>query len=204
MKTPEIHESVFVAPTATVVGNVRIGARSSVFFGAVIRSELDEIVIGEGTNIQDNCVLHIERGIPVHVGSGCTIGHSAIVHSCTVGDNTLVGMGAIILNGAVVGKNCIIGAGALIPQNAVIPDGSLVVGMPARCAEASPRRRSPPTGPARKCTWRKRRNTRHSSPTHKKRRVAAAPRRLILAKAGCLCRSGGLSALCRGVAGLGA
>ena len=111
---------------------VRIGARSSVFFGAVIRSELDEIVIGEGTNIQDNCVLHIERGIPVHVGSGCTIGHSAIVHSCTVGDNTLVGMGAIILNGAVVGKNCIIGAGALIPQNAVIPDGSLVVGMPGK------------------------------------------------------------------------
>lgn len=132
MKQPEIHESVFVAPTATVVGNVRIGARSSVFFGAVIRSELDEIVIGEGTNIQDNCVVHIERGIPVHVGNGCTIGHSAIVHSCTVGDNTLVGMGAIILNGAVVGKNCIIGAGALIPQNAVIPDGSLVVGMPGK------------------------------------------------------------------------
>ena len=132
MKTPKIHESVFVAPTATVVGNVRIGARSSVFFGAVIRSELDEIVIGEGTNIQDNCVVHIERGIPAHVDNGCTIGHSAIVHSCTVGDNTLVGMGAIILNGAVVGKNCIIGAGALIPQNAVIPDGSLVVGMPGK------------------------------------------------------------------------
>ena len=132
MKTPEIHESVFVAPTATVVGNVRIGAHSSVFFGAVLRSELDEIVIGEGTNIQDNCVVHIERGIPVHVGNGCTIGHSAIVHSCTVGDNTLVGMGAIILNGAVVGKNCIIGAGALIPQNAVIPDGSLVVGIPGK------------------------------------------------------------------------
>ena len=136
MKTPEIHESVFVAPTATVVGNVRIGARSSVFFGAVLRSELDEIVIGEGTNIQDNCVVHIERGIPVHVGNGCTIGHNAIVHSCTVGDNTLVGMGAIILNGAVVGKNCIIGAGALIPQNAVIPDGSLVVGMPGKVRRA--------------------------------------------------------------------
>ena len=136
MKTPEIHESVFVAPTAIVVGNVRIGAGSSVFFGAVLRSELDEIVIGEGTNIQDNCVVHIERGIPVHVGSGCTIGHSAIVHSCTVGDNTLVGMGAIVLNGAVVGSNCIIGAGALVPQNAVIPDGSLVVGMPAKVRRA--------------------------------------------------------------------
>ncbi len=125
MKIPEIHEPVFVAPTATVVGNVRIGAESSVFFGAVIRSELDEIVIGRGTNIQDNCVLHIERGMPLHVGDGCT-----------VGDNTLVGMGAIVLNGAVVGSNCIIGAGALVPQNAVIPDGSLVVGMPAKVRRA--------------------------------------------------------------------
>lgn len=132
MKRPEIHESVFVAPTATVVGNVRIGAGSSVFFGAVLRSELDEIVIGERTNIQDNCVMHIERGMPVYVGSGCTVGHCAILHSCTVGDNTLVGMGAIVLNGAVIGRDCIIGAGALVPQNAVIPDGSLVVGMPAK------------------------------------------------------------------------
>ena len=136
MKKAVIHESVFVAPTATVVGNVTIGAGSSVFFGAVIRSELDEIVIGEGTNIQDNCVVHIERGMPVHVGSGCTIGHSAIVHSCTVGDNTLVGMGAIVMNGAVIGKNCIIGAGALVPQNAVIHDGSLVLGMPAKVRRA--------------------------------------------------------------------
>lgn len=132
MMKPEIHESVFVAPTATVVGNVRIGARSSVFFGAVIRSELDEIVIGEGTNIQDNCVLHIEQGQPLHVGDGCTVGHGAILHSCTVGSNTLVGMGAIVLNGAVVGSGCIIGAGALVPQNAVIPDNSLVIGMPGR------------------------------------------------------------------------
>lgn len=132
MENPNIHPSVFIAPTATVVGNVRIAADSSVFFGAVLRSELDEITIGEGTNIQDNCVLHIERGLPLHVGSGCTMGHSAILHSCTVGDNTLVGMGAIVLNGAVVGSNCIIGAGALIPQHAVIPDGSLVLGIPAK------------------------------------------------------------------------
>ena len=132
MKTPIIHPDAYIAPNATVVGNVRIGAGSSVFFGSVLRGDREPITIGADTNIQDNCVLHIERGIPVHVGSGCTIGHSAIVHSCTVGDNTLVGMGAIILNGAVVGKNCIIGAGALIPQNAVIPDGSLVVGMPGK------------------------------------------------------------------------
>lgn len=132
MKKPDIHPSVFVAPGAVVRGDVQLAAGSSVFYNAVLRGDRAAISIGEGTNIQDNCVLHIERGIPVHVGSGCTIGHSAIVHSCTVGDNTLVGMGAIILNGAVVGKNCIIGAGALIPQNAVIPDGSLVVGMPGK------------------------------------------------------------------------
>lgn len=132
MKKPEVHESVFVAPGAAVMGNVRIGRGSSVFFGAVIRSEQDEIVIGQETNIQDNCVLHIERGQPLHVGDGCTVGHGAILHSCTVGDNTLVGMGAIVLNGAVVGSNCIIGAGALVPQNAVIPDGSLVMGVPGR------------------------------------------------------------------------
>lgn len=132
MKKPEIHASAFIAPNAVVTGNVHIGAQCSVFFGAVIRSEQDEIVVGDESNIQDNCVLHIERGQPLHVGRGCTVGHSAILHSCTVGDNTLVGMGAIVLNGAVVGSNCIIGAGALVPQNAVIPDGSLVVGMPAR------------------------------------------------------------------------
>ena len=132
MKKPVIHPSAFVADNATVRGSVTLGANSSVFFGAVLRGDRAPITIGSGTNIQDNCVVHIERGIPVHVGNGCTIGHSAIVHSCTVGDNTLVGMGAIILNGAVVGRNCIIGAGALIPQNAVIPDGSLVVGMPGK------------------------------------------------------------------------
>ena len=115
MKKPQIHETVFVAPNATVVGDVRIGAHSSIFFGAVLRTESDEILIGEASNIQDNCVLHVEHGLPLHVGN-----------------DTLVGMGAIVLNGAVIGKNCIIGAGALVPQNAVIPDGSLVIGMPAK------------------------------------------------------------------------
>ena len=136
MKRPEIHGSVFIAPTATVVGDVRIGAGCGIFFGAVIRTEWDGIRIGERTNIQDNCVLHVERGIPLRVGDGCTVGHNAILHSCTVGDNTLVGMGAIVMNGAVIGKNCIIGAGALVPQNAVIPDGSLVLGMPAKVRRA--------------------------------------------------------------------
>ena len=137
MKIPEIHEPVFVAPTATVGGNVSIGGGSSVFFGAVIRSELDEIVIGRGTNIQDNCVLHIERGMPLHVGDGCTVGHSAILHSCTVGDNTLVGMGAIVLNGAVVGKNAVVAAGALVLENTVVPDGMVAMGVPAKVREAA-------------------------------------------------------------------
>lgn len=132
MKNPQIHPSVFVAPGATVLGDVVIGAESSVFFGSVIRAESEQITVGARTNIQDNCVLHIDVNHPLSVGDDCSIGHNAIVHGCTIGDNTLVGMGAIVLNGAVVGRNCIIGAGALVPQGAVIPDGSLVVGVPGK------------------------------------------------------------------------
>ena len=132
MKTPQIHPSVFVAPNVTVMGNVSVGADSSLFFGAVLRAEIESVVIGERTNIQDNCILHIDGGFPLTVGNDCTIGHGAILHGCTIGDNTLVGMGAIILNGAVIGRDCIIGAGALVPQGAVIPDGTMVLGMPAK------------------------------------------------------------------------
>ena len=132
MKTPQIHPSVFVAPNATVLGNITIGEHSSVFFGAVIRDEHASVTIGQRTNIQDNCVLHNDADFPLIVGNDCTIGHGVILHGCTVGDNTLVGMGAIVLNGAVIGRDCIIGAGAVVPQNAVIPDGSLVLGMPGK------------------------------------------------------------------------
>ena len=132
MKTPEIHPTVFVAPNATVLGNITIGAESSVFFGAVIRDEHSRVEIGQRTNIQDNCVLHNDAAFPLVVGNDCTVGHGVILHGCTVGDNTLVGMGAIVLNGAVIGRDCIIGAGAVVPQNAVIPDGSLVLGMPGK------------------------------------------------------------------------
>ena len=132
MKRPVIHPSAFIAPNATVLGDVTVGENSSLFFGAVVRSELVPIVIGKDTNIQDNCVLHTDRGLPMTVGSGATIGHGAILHSCTVGDNTLIGMGAIILNGAVIGENCIVAAGALVPQNMVIPPRSLVMGSPAK------------------------------------------------------------------------
>lgn len=132
MKTPQIHPTTFVAPNATILGDVTIGAECGIFFGAVLRAESAPVTVGERTNIQDNCILHIDATFPLTVGSDCTIGHGAILHGCTIGDNTLVGMGAIVLNGAVIGRDCIIGAGALVPQGAVIPDGSMVIGMPAK------------------------------------------------------------------------
>lgn len=132
MKKPVIDSSAFIAPNATVMGDVTIGARSSVFFGAVVRSEEIPITIGDETNIQDNCVLHADPGIPMTIGNGVTVGHSAILHSCTIGDNSLIGIGAIVLNEAVIGRDCIIAAGALVPPRAVIPDGSMVMGSPGK------------------------------------------------------------------------
>lgn len=124
--------AAFVAENATVRGDVTVGKGSSIFFGAVVRTELVPITIGEDTNIQDNCILHTDAGFPLTVGSGCTIGHGTILHGCTVGDNTLIGMGAIVLNGAVIGRDCIVGAGSLVPQGMVIPDGSMAFGSPAK------------------------------------------------------------------------
>lgn len=124
--------AAFVAENATVRGDVTVGKGSSIFFGAVVRTELVPITIGEDTNIQDNCILHTDAGFPLSVGSGCTIGHGSILHGCTVGDNTLIGMGAIVLNGAVIGRDCIVGAGSLVPQGMVIPDDSMAFGSPAK------------------------------------------------------------------------
>ena len=132
MKTPDIHPSAFVAPGAVVRGEVHLAENSSVFYNAVLRGDRAPISIGEGTNIQDNCVVHVEYDLPVTVGKNVTVGHGAILHGCTVGDETLIGMGAIVLNGAQIGKGCLIGAGALVTQNAVIPDGCMAVGSPAR------------------------------------------------------------------------
>lgn len=131
LKTPRISPTAFVAHNATVAGDVTLGEQVSVFFGAVLRAENNTITVGDGTNVQDCCVFHCGQ-YPVIVGKDCTVGHGAIVHGCTVGDNTLIGMGSIILNGAVIGNNCIIGAGALVTGGTVIPDNSLVVGSPAR------------------------------------------------------------------------
>lgn len=132
MKNPDIHPSAFVAPGAVVRGEVHLAENSSVFYNAVLRGDRAPISIGEGTNIQDNCVVHVEYDLPVTVGKNVTVGHGAILHGCTVGDETLIGMGAIVLNGAQIGKSCLIGAGALVTQNAVIPDGCMAVGSPAR------------------------------------------------------------------------
>lgn len=131
LKTPQIDSTAFLAPDAAVYGDVRLGPDCSVWFHAVIRAENAYIQMGRGSNVQDNAVVHVDEGYPVIIGEDVTIGHGAIVHGCRVGDRTLVGMGAVLLNGAVVGKDCIVGAGALVTQNMVIPDGSLVLGSPA-------------------------------------------------------------------------
>lgn len=125
-------EGQWVAPNATVIGSVVLGANSSVWFGAVIRGDNDLIEIGDNTNVQENSVLHVDPGVPMKIGNGVTVGHKVMLHGCTIGDNSLVGMGATILNGAKIGKNCLIGAGALITENKVIPDGSLVMGAPGK------------------------------------------------------------------------
>lgn len=118
----------YIAEGAIVKGNVKLGKDASVWYHATIRGDSNSITIGDGTNIQDNVVVHTENTHPVTIGNGVTIGHSAVVHGCMIGDNSLIGMGAIVLNGAVIGKDCIIGAGALVTQNTHIPDGSLAFG----------------------------------------------------------------------------
>lgn len=127
---PDFPDSVWIAPNASVIGDVQMGENASVWFGVVIRCDNEPIKIGRDTNIQDNSVLHSDPGKPLVIGEGVTVGHKAMLHGCTIGDNSLVGIGATVLNGAIIGKNCIIGAHALITEGKVIPDGSLVVGAP--------------------------------------------------------------------------
>jgi len=129
---PDIAEGVFVAPDANVIGKIRLQAGSSVWFGCTLRGDNELIDLGVGSNIQENCVLHTDMGFPLVIGAGCTIGHKAMLHGCTIGENSLIGMGATVLNGAKIGKNCLIGAGALITEGKEIPDGSLVMGVPGK------------------------------------------------------------------------
>lgn len=122
----------YVAPGAAVIGNVTLGSRASVWFNAVIRGDNDAILIGDGSNIQDGAVLHVDEGHPLKIGTRVTVGHKAILHGCTIGDNSLIGMNAVVLNDAVIGKNCLIGANALVTEGMQIPDNSLVLGSPAK------------------------------------------------------------------------
>jgi carbonic anhydrase/acetyltransferase-like protein (isoleucine patch superfamily) len=131
-KKPSLGKNVFIAKTATVIGDVTLGAHSSVWYGAVLRGDINRIVVGHRSNIQDNAVLHLADDFPCIVGNWVTVGHGAIVHACTVGDETLVGMGAVILDGAVIGRQSLIGAKALVTQGTKIPPGSLVLGAPAK------------------------------------------------------------------------
>lgn len=130
--SPKIDEGAWLAPNATVIGQVCLAAEVSIWYGAVLRGDLEQITIDERTNIQDGCVLHADPGFPLTVGSGVSVGHNAILHGCTVGDDVLIGMGATVLNGAVIGAGSLIAANALIPEGARIPPGSLVAGVPGK------------------------------------------------------------------------
>ncbi len=129
---PKLGKNVFIAKTATVIGDVTIGAWSSIWYGSVLRGDINRIVVGHHSNVQDNAVLHLADDFPCLLGNWVTVGHGAIVHACTVGHEVLVGMGAVILDGAVIGRQSLIGARALVTQGAKIPPGSLVLGAPAR------------------------------------------------------------------------
>jgi len=129
---PRIHPTVFVAPTAIVVGDVTLAEESSVWFGAVLRGDADSITIGRRTNVQDGCIVHADAGQPAVIGAGVTLGHGAIVHGCRIADNVLIGIRATVLNGAQIGENSLIGAGAVVTPGTVVPPGSLVLGLPAK------------------------------------------------------------------------
>lgn len=126
------HETNWIAPDAVLIGNLKIGRNVGIWYGSVLRGDNELIEIGDNTNVQEQCIFHTDVGFPMSIGHGCTIGHRAMLHGCVIGENTLIGMGAIILNGARIGANSIVGAGALVTEGKEFPDGSLIVGAPAR------------------------------------------------------------------------
>ena len=125
-------DSIWIAPDAHVIGKVSLGSEVGIWFGAVLRGDNERITIGVRSNVQEHTVMHTDPGFALTVGEGCTIGHRAMLHGCTVGDNSLIGMGAIVLNGARIGRNCLVGAGALVTEGKEFPDNSLIVGSPAK------------------------------------------------------------------------
>ena len=133
---PTVPASAWVAPSADLIGDVQLGEEASIWFGAVIRADNTPIVVGDGSNIQEGAMLHSDPGAPLTVGPGCTVGHHAILHGCTLGANVLIGMGATVLNRAVIGEDCLVGAGALVTEGKSFPPGHLIVGAPARAVRA--------------------------------------------------------------------
>lgn len=131
-ETPRVAETAWVADSAQVMGKVTLGEDSSVWFGAVLRGDSDSLTVGRGSNVQDGSVLHADAGVPLVVGENVTIGHKVMLHGCTIGDETLIGIGAVVLNGARIGKNCLVGAGALVTEGKEFPDGSMIIGSPAK------------------------------------------------------------------------
>jgi carbonic anhydrase/acetyltransferase-like protein (isoleucine patch superfamily) len=129
---PRIHETAWIAKSAKVIGRVEMAEGSSVWFGAIVRGDVEDIRIGRNTNIQDNSVLHADTGIPLTIGEGVTVGHLVMLHGCTVGDGALIGIRAVVLNGARIGRNCIVAAGSVVTEDKSFPDGTLIVGTPAK------------------------------------------------------------------------
>jgi len=129
---PSIHESAWVAESAQVIGRVTLAENASVWFGVVARGDSDAITVGKGSNVQDGSVLHADEGVPLVIGENVTVGHQAMLHGCTIGDNSLVGIQAVVLNGAKIGRNCLVGAGALVTEGKEFPDGSMILGSPAK------------------------------------------------------------------------
>jgi carbonic anhydrase/acetyltransferase-like protein (isoleucine patch superfamily) len=129
---PEVDPSAWIADSAQVMGRVTLGAEASVWFGTIIRGDTESITIGRGSNIQDGSVMHADIGMPIVLGENVTVGHKVMLHGCTIGDETLIGIGAIVLNGAKIGRNCLVGAGALVTEGKEFPDGSMILGSPAK------------------------------------------------------------------------
>jgi carbonic anhydrase/acetyltransferase-like protein (isoleucine patch superfamily) len=130
--TPEVATDAWIASSATVIGRARLDQHSSVFFGAVVRADSELIALGAGSNLQDNVVVHADPGFPTTIGAGVSVGHGAVLHGCTIGNNSLIGMNATVLNGAVLGEDCLVAAGAVVLEGTVVPAGSLVAGVPAK------------------------------------------------------------------------
>ncbi|HEY6136111.1 MAG TPA: gamma carbonic anhydrase family protein [Rubrivivax sp.] len=135
-EVPQVGANAWVADNATVIGRVTLGADVSIWYGTVVRGDTDGITIGRGSNVQESSVLHADPGFPLTIGDDVTVGHQVMLHGCSVGDGSLIGIGAVVLNGARIGKHCLVGAGALVTEGKVFPDGSLIVGAPAAVKRA--------------------------------------------------------------------